>query len=244
MQLSTVMWKVCSAAANRLRTHTLVRLEGILYSHGFLPQGIQPRQGTVCSVNSSFFRGWSGAAGAECAGRQPLLQSTGLRVIPRASSCETPPDTQKGWITSPGLASLMQWMQDAPRTLHNTNQSIANADNREICSEMLCWSKLSCFQGSPGNCLITELTCQTCWPDELPSAACFQGALLPTVLSHLGVWRLLPPTSAANSTRERTGKQLLCNVGWNLQVTPAPPASLGTREQGNPSTFPLLETHP
>lgn len=131
-------------------------------------------------------------------------------------------------------------IQDTLRTLQNTNQSIANAENSEICfrRDLLIQTKL--LPGKPReNCLTTEPTCQTCRPNELPSATCFQGALLPTVLSHLGVWRLLLPTSAANSTQERKGKQLHCNVVWGLQAVPAPPASPATQEQESPSTFSL-----
>lgn len=136
-------------------------------------------------------------------------------------------------------------IQDALRTLQNTNQSIANADNSEICfrSALLIQTKLLPGK-SRENCLTTEPTCQTCRPNEPPSATCFQGALLPTVLSHLGVWRLLLPTSAANSTQERKGKQLHCNVVWGLQAVPAPLPAWPHKSRRAPAPSLSLENHP
>lgn len=71
-------------------------------------QGMQPRQGTVCSVNTGCFREWSGGTGTAYGGKQPLFQSTFQGNSLNQLSYGPPQDTQKGWTTSHGLASLIQ----------------------------------------------------------------------------------------------------------------------------------------
>lgn len=133
-------------------------------------------------------------------------------------------------------------MQDALRALQNTNQSVANADNSEICfrSALLIQTKLLAGKARelPNyRAQLSDLLAR--W-----TPLCFQGALLPTLLSHLGVWKLLLPTSAANKTQERKAKQLLCQVVWGLQVVPAPPPAWPHRSRRAPAPSLSLEIHP
>lgn len=99
-----------------------------------------------------------------------------------------PQDTQKRLDHMPWFSftpATNPGMQDALRALQSTNQSRANTDNSEIClrSALLIQTKLL-----PGKA--RELPNYRAQLSDLlarwtPSAACFQGVLFPTVLSHL-----------------------------------------------------------
>lgn len=105
-------------------------------------------------------------------------------------------------------------------------------------SEVLCWSKLSCFQGSPENCLITEPSCQTCWPDELPSAPaskepCFQKCFH-TLES--GVYQPLLQTGPRREKKSNLSVRWCGVCRLSLLLLPAWPQK--------PAASLLLEIHP